>query len=109
MFRRRFLILFDIHIESVYNEIIMPQTSPTHQRLNITLPHDTVRLLDRVSPAGERSRMIDEAVRWFIADKGRQRLRERLKEGATVRAQRDLELAADWFSLEEEAWKPAHQ
>ena len=53
--------------------------------------------------------MIDEAVRWFIAEKGRQRLRERIKEGAIARAQRDLELAADWFSLEEEAWKPAHQ
>lgn len=87
----------------------MTQASSTYQRLNITLPHETVRLLDRVSPAGERSRMIDEAVRWFIAEKGRQRLRERVKEGATVRAPRDLELAADWFSLEEEAWKPSHQ
>lgn len=83
----------------------MAQATPSYHRLNITLPHDTVRLLDRVSPAGERSRMIDEAVRWFIAEKGKQRLRERVKEGAIARAERDLELTAEWFSLEEEAWK----
>lgn len=87
----------------------MIQTTQSYQRLNITLPHDTVRLLDRVSPAGERSRMIDEAVRWFIAEKGRQRLRERVKDGAIARAQRDLEVAADWLSLEEEAWNPTRQ
>jgi len=93
----------------MYHKFTMPHASQTYQRLNITLPHDTVRLLDRVSPAGERSRMIDEAVRWFITEKGRQRLRERIKEGAIARARRDLELAADSFCLEEEAWKPARQ
>ena len=78
------------------------QASPSYQRLNITLPRDTVRLLDRVSPTGERSRMIDEAVRWFIAEKGRERLRRRLKEGALARGEQDRALAAEWFPLEAE-------
>jgi CopG family transcriptional regulator / antitoxin EndoAI len=30
-----------------------------HRRLNITLPEETVRLLDRVAKSGDRSRLID--------------------------------------------------
>ncbi|CCI30387.1 conserved hypothetical protein [Microcystis sp. T1-4] len=31
-------------------------------------------------------------------------LKQQLKEGAIVRAERDLNLAQDWFSLEEYLW-----
>ncbi|GCA94274.1 conserved hypothetical protein [Microcystis aeruginosa 11-30S32] len=31
-------------------------------------------------------------------------LKQQLKEGAIVRAERDLNLAQDWVSLEEELW-----
>jgi CopG family transcriptional regulator/antitoxin EndoAI len=31
-------------------------------------------------------------------------LKEQLKEGAIRRAERDRQLAEEWFSLEEEAW-----
>jgi hypothetical protein len=35
----------------------------------------------------------------------RQQLRSRLKQEALANAQRDLAMAAEWFSLEEEAWR----
>ena len=73
-----------------------------HRRINITLPEATVRLLDRVAPKGDRSRLIAEAVSHYVAAAGRAQLRKWLKEGAIRRAGRDRELAADWFALDEE-------
>ena len=76
-----------------------------HRRLNITLPEETVRLIDRVAAKGDRSRLIAEAVAHYVRATGRTRLRRRVREGATRRAQRDLRLSRDWFSLDEEAWQ----
>lgn len=76
-----------------------------HKRINITLPEQTVRLLDRVAPRGDRSRLIDTAVRSFVAKIGRSQLRRQLIEGYRQSAQKDLELAATWFPLEEAAWQ----
>ena len=76
-----------------------------HRRLNITLPEETIRLLDRVATKGDRSRLIAEAVRHYVGGRGRAKVRRRLREGAVRRAERDLQLAAEWFSLDEEAWQ----
>jgi len=75
-----------------------------HRRLNITLPETTVRLLDRVAKRGERSRVIADAVHRYAEDLGRASLKERLKEGALRRADRDLGLAEAWFPVESETW-----
>jgi CopG family transcriptional regulator/antitoxin EndoAI len=76
-----------------------------NKRINITLPEETVRLLDRVARKGSRSRLIDRAVRRYVAEVGRANLRKRLKEGAMREAGLDLQLAEEWFPLEEEAWR----
>jgi CopG family transcriptional regulator/antitoxin EndoAI len=73
-----------------------------HHRVNITLPEKTVRLMDRIVRKGNRSRFISEAIHRFVEAEGRAKLRLRLKQGAKKRAQRDLQLAEDWFDLEEE-------
>lgn len=73
-----------------------------HRRLNITLPEETVRLIDRVAKKGNRSRLISDAVRRYVRELGRANLRRRLKEGARRRAARDRALAQDWFALEDE-------
>ena len=70
-----------------------------NQRLNITLPEQTVRLLDRTVPKGQRSRLIDEAVKRFVREQGRVSLRKQLERGAKVRAERDLNVAEEWFVL----------
>ena len=71
-----------------------------HQRVNITLPEETLRLIDRVVDKGDRSRFIDSAVRHYVGAMGRANLRKRLKEGAIRRAERDLHLALEWSALE---------
>lgn len=74
-----------------------------HRRLNITLPEETVRLIDRVAKKGNRSRLISDAVRRYVRELGRANLRKRLKEGARRRAARDRALAEDWFAIEDQA------
>ena len=83
----------------------MTKSATLHRRLNITLPEETLRLIDRVADKGDRSRLIAHAVERYVKEMGRVQLRERLKEGALVRAERDLALASKWFALEEEPWR----
>ena len=75
-----------------------------HRRVNVTLPEETIRLIERVAPRGDRSRLIDRAVRDYVSRVGRANLKRLLKEAATHRAESDLEIAQAWFPLEEEAW-----
>ena len=69
-------------------------------RLNVVLPEQTVRLIDRAVPKGRRSRFIDIAVRSYLGEQSRARLRELLREGAEARSGRDLELVDEWFALD---------
>jgi CopG family transcriptional regulator / antitoxin EndoAI len=72
-----------------------------NRRLNITLPQETVRLMDRIAGKGQRSRLIDQAVHHYVEQASRNTLRKRLQEGARARAERDLQLAAEWFTTDE--------
>ena len=57
-----------------------------HQRINITLPEETVHLLDRKAPNGQRSRFIDRAIRHFIAAQSKKRMGAEVRAGAIARA-----------------------
>ncbi len=76
-----------------------------YKRINITLPSQTVKLIDRVVEKGERSHVIDTAVLEYIKKTGKDNLRKRLKEGVISNAVHDLAFAGEWFSLDEEAWR----
>lgn len=76
-----------------------------HRRVNVTLPAETIRLIDHTAKRGNRSRFIDEAVKFFVKDRRRTALKALLKEGAVKRADRDLSLAEEWFLVEEEPWQ----
>jgi CopG family transcriptional regulator/antitoxin EndoAI len=76
-----------------------------NKRINVILPEATLAVLDRVAPKGNRSAVIDRAVQHYIKSHSKRNLRELLKQEAQVNAQRDLEMAAEWFPLEEEAWQ----
>ncbi len=75
------------------------------KRINVILPDTTVAVLDRLAPKGNRSSFISDAVLHYVKTRGQQNLRERLKQGYLANAQRDLEIAQEWFPLEEEAWQ----
>jgi CopG family transcriptional regulator/antitoxin EndoAI len=71
------------------------------KRVNITLPEETIELIDRVSEKGDRSRLIDQAVRYFVREHKKASLRELIKQGAVANADRDLALAKEWFEVDE--------
>ena len=75
-----------------------------NKRINVLLPEETLAILDRVAEKGERSRVIDQALKFYIEKKGRSNLKSRLKEGYRTRAEESLDLASEWFDLDEEAW-----
>lgn len=64
-----------------------------------------MKVLDRVAPKGNRSRLISEAVMYYVSERSKSNLAERLKQGALANSRRDLEIAQEWFSLDEEAWR----
>ncbi len=74
-----------------------------HRRINITLPEETVELIDRISERGDRSRLINQAVRLYVHKVGRAQVRRRLREGYRKGAASDRKLAEAWFFLDEEA------
>lgn len=80
-----------------------------NKRINITLPEETIALIDRVAKKGDRSSFIDYAVKQYIEKVGQKKLRERLKEGAIKRSEMDLSVAQEWFALEEEAWQKSQK
>lgn len=77
----------------------------TYGRINVTLPRNTLKLIDRVVEKGERSKVIDAAVLEYITKTSKNNLRERLKEGATRNAAHDLALAGEWFPVDEAVWR----
>ncbi len=74
------------------------------KRVNVTLSEKTIELIDRVSEKGDRSRLIDEAVRYFVREHGKASLRQLIKQGALANAERDREIAQEWFSVDESLW-----
>ena len=75
-----------------------------YRRLNISLPEETVELLDRVAAKGDRSYIIAEAVTRYVTDVGKARLRKLMKECALKRVDLDLQAAEEWFHPDRESW-----
>ena len=73
------------------------------KRINIVLPDETVSVLDRVLPKGNRSTFISKAVLHYIETHGRQALRKQLEAGYRANKEHSLAVATEWFPLEEEA------
>ena len=94
-----------MYSESVMKQSLKKPQPQTRQRINIMVSPDTLRLLERVAPKGGRSRLIDEAVRFFVEKRAKANLREELKQEALDYAERDRAIAEEWFSIDEEAWE----
>jgi metal-responsive CopG/Arc/MetJ family transcriptional regulator len=75
------------------------------KRINLMLPDETLAVLERVTRRGGRSRFVSRAVLHYVQSHGKQNLRERLKAGYQAHAQENLQMALEWFPLEEEAWQ----
>ncbi|HEY9582876.1 MAG TPA: hypothetical protein VJK09_00990 [Candidatus Paceibacterota bacterium] len=77
----------------------------TYQRVNVTLPTETIRRLREVYPGGNRSQLINLALRRYLDDEQRALLRKQLEEGYKRNRVSARELADEWLPLEEEVWR----
>jgi len=75
-----------------------------HRRVNVTLPEDTLELLDRVAEKGDRSAFLDRAVHYYVRTVGTEILKKELRRGASARAARDSALAEEWFKVNTDVW-----
>jgi len=76
----------------------------TRKRVNITLPPETLELIDRVSK-DNRSEFINKAVMLYANRLERARLKQRLKKSYLERAKEDLAIAQEWEPIEREVWE----
>jgi len=76
----------------------------TRQRVNITLPSETLELIQRVSK-DNRSEFINKAVRLYANRLERARLKQRLKKTYLEREEDDLAIAQEWETIEKELWE----
>jgi len=74
-----------------------------YRKINISLPEQTLHLIEQITDKRNRSRFIDEAVKYYMEQVGNIRLREELKEGAVKRAERDLKLSQELNDMEDDA------
>lgn len=74
------------------------------KRVNITIPQATLQKIDNLTERGDRSRFIDQAVHFYVEAVGRKQLRQALKDGAISRADRDSNITAEWFNVDESTW-----
>jgi CopG family transcriptional regulator/antitoxin EndoAI len=75
------------------------------QRINVILPEATVLTIDRLARPGQRSRFIDRAVQHYVATASAEALQGRLKQAALRDHDLDLEIAGDWFAVDQEQWQ----
>jgi CopG family transcriptional regulator / antitoxin EndoAI len=97
----------DIHTFRVYALMrrVLNAGARMSRRVNVVLPDETVQVLDRIAPKGNRSRLISDAVMYYVSSRGKSNLAKQLKAGYQQNTQRDIEIAQEWFPLEEEAWQ----
>ncbi len=95
--------LLTLHTQSVYTSVM--NNTLLHTRINISLPRETLSLLDRVTAKGDRSSFLSRAVHYYIAGVGRDNLKEQIRHGAIAHASRDKVIAEEWFSVDEHSWQ----
>lgn len=75
------------------------------RRINVILPEAMVRTIDRLSRPGQRSRFIERAVEHYVATASPEALEERLRQAAIRDRDLDLDIAGDWFAVDQEQWR----
>lgn len=74
------------------------------EKVTLTLPLPLMEAVRSLAAPRQQSQFIAEAIEYFIAEKQRKSLRERLIAGYQANAAADAEIAAEWSTLEDEVW-----
>jgi metal-responsive CopG/Arc/MetJ family transcriptional regulator len=73
--------------------------SSAFERINITLPSQTLAMIDGVAEQGSRSRLIDVAVHFYLNNQKRLQVQKEMKEPTIARASRDRALVRELFDF----------
>ena len=74
------------------------------EKVTLTLPVDLMEAVRNLAAPRQQSQFVADAIEYFIAEKQRFDLRERLIAGYQANAAADAATAAEWSLLEEESW-----
>jgi metal-responsive CopG/Arc/MetJ family transcriptional regulator len=74
------------------------------EKVTLTLPKDLMENIRELVPSGGYSKFVAEAVEYFIENKRRRELRERLIHGYQVNATQDAAINAEWEATDDEVW-----
>lgn len=75
------------------------------EKVTLTLPTEVMDAVREEAPPRGYSKFISEAVVYYVQERRRTALRERLIAGYQAGAERDQVLAEGWRPLEEEVWQ----
>jgi len=82
--------------------------SKSRKRINITIPEDTLELVDRIREEN-RSEFINRALKVYANRLERSKLKKQLKQAYQERAKEDLATAQEWEPVERELWEKLEQ
>lgn len=74
------------------------------EKVTLSLPRELMQTVRRMAPARGQSQFVADAIEYYVAERERQALRERLIAGYQANAVADAALAAEWQAVEDEAW-----
>lgn len=78
---------------------------PRKEKVTLTLPSEVMHAVREEAEPRGYSKFIAEAVTYYIQERRRSALRERLIAGYQASAERDQALAEEWRYVEEEVWR----
>jgi len=82
--------------------------SKSRKRINITIPEDTLELIDRIREEN-RSAFINRAVKVYANRLERAKVKNQLKQAYQERAKEDLTAVKEWEPVERELWDKLEQ
>lgn len=74
------------------------------EKVTLTIPKETMNQVREAAPARGYSKFVTEAIEYFLEEKRKKALRERLIAGYQANAEADAAMAEEWRPIEEEAW-----
>jgi hypothetical protein len=77
---------------------------PAKEKVTLTLPQELMDTVRELASQRGYSHFVAQALEYYIAEKRRQEVRERLIAGYQANARADAVLAAEWQPLEDEVW-----
>jgi metal-responsive CopG/Arc/MetJ family transcriptional regulator len=75
------------------------------EKVTLTLPSEVMDVVREEAEPRGHSKFIAEAVTYYVRERRRLALRERLIAGYRADAERDQALAEEWRHAEEEVWR----